>query len=43
MTVFDAPDLESVDIKDVIGPERSMQVVTKKGYLVISAAVTSGR
>ena len=30
MTVFDASDLESVDIKDVIGPERSMQVVTKK-------------
>ena len=30
MTVFDASDLESVDIKDVIGPERSMQVVRKK-------------
>ena len=30
MTVFDATDLKSVDIKDVIGPERSMQVVTKK-------------
>ena len=30
LTVFDATDLESVDIKDVIGPERSMQVVTKK-------------
>ena len=30
LTVFDATDLESVDIKDVIGPERSMQVVAKK-------------
>ena len=33
MTVFDATDLESIDIKDVIGPERSMQVVTKKERL----------